>query len=439
MSENLTKKIRNYALYLPSMPESYAEVAITRGPVRNLPVRPLDLNFMKPSNRRFHYKYCLASAGRFARRTNSNAITSRNPNNTFVLGDSGGFQAATGAFKEAPAWRDEANIPGRVPELWLSSTFRHELIHWADANCNYAMTLDMPLWVRKAKSKSSPFHGLTIDQLADLTVENLHLTEKIRRRCRFLNVLQGEDQAEADYWYSRVGGFNFEGWAYGSRTNVSGGLLRLLRRVLLLRDEHMLGGRRRWFHVLGLSGLVWAVALTAVQRGIQSSTGADFTVSFDSATPFLWAGKFKSYAAPPLLSGDIKTWTIPKLPFPTGYRVARQHGGEPFPSGSPISNLLTIGDMNPNQDTFAVTSFDPFSTHLLGNHNVYVFIKAIINANRVAFQERNAPQQIAELVGIIGDLFKADDWQGLLAKQEAVLTRSIRAAPILPDAMEEPR
>ena len=70
---------------------------------------------------------------------------------------------------------------------------------------------------------------------------------------------------------------------------------RILKRILLLRDDGMLGGRRQLLHILGISQLVWAVALTAVQRGIQASTGSPFTVSFDSSTPFLWAGKYQNY------------------------------------------------------------------------------------------------------------------------------------------------
>jgi len=176
----------------------------------------------------------------------------------------------------------------------------------------------------------------------------------------------------------------------------------------------MLGGRRQWLHILGNSQLVWAVALTAIQRAVQASTGGPFTVSFDSSTPFLWAGKYQRYPLPPRLTKDLRTWSFTSVPFPVGYAAATQDQGNPFPAGSPLSSLLTIGDLNPKSSPYSRNTFGAASPFLLGNHNTYVFLRGFIDANRLAFGGGPVPQGIADMVGLIGELFKSEKWSSLL-------------------------
>jgi hypothetical protein len=196
----------------------------------------------------------------------------------------------------------------------------------------------------------------------------------------------------------------------------------------------MLGGRRQLLHILGISQLVWAVALTAIQRGIQASTGSPFTVSFDSSTPFLWAAKYQKYPKIPRLTKDLRTWRFTSEPFPVGHAAATTNAKRRFPTGSPLSRLLTLGDMNPDKSEFSAQTFGRFSAPALGNHSVYVFIRSFIEANKMAFEKHETPQAIADMVGTIGELFESQNWQGLLKKRktklEAVLRRSTEDADL---------
>jgi hypothetical protein len=136
-----------------------------------------------------------------------NIVSHRQPG-SWVLGDSGGFQIGTGALKESK----QATGPDHAAALWRRSTYREAVLRWFELNCDYAMTLDMPLWVRLAKYAESPFHKCSVELLTDLTVENLRYFADHRGEdgpCSVLNVLQGLTDEQDDYWYERVRDFDF--------------------------------------------------------------------------------------------------------------------------------------------------------------------------------------------------------------------------------------
>ena len=440
MTENLSARIRNYALYLPAVPANYMEYTIEKRDVTApQKLRAVDLNFLNPRSKLWTYKWCLASAGELAYSKKSNSITQRDPKSSWILGDSGGYQVGTGALRDTKGWSDFARKPDQIVQRWRKSRITHDILRWLDAHCDYAMTLDMPLWVKSTARKKSPFHYCSVEQLTDMTVENLRYIDKHRGafgKCKFLNVLQGNDENEEEYWYQRVREFEFEGWAFGTKFKFESGIDRILKRILLLRDDGLLGGRRQLLHILGISQLTWAVALTAIQRGIQASTGSPFTVSFDSSTPFLWAGKFQTYPRPPQLTKDIRTWRFTSVPFPVGHAAATTDAKRRFPAGSPLSLLLTLGDMNPDKSAFSAQTFGRFSTPALGNHNAYVFIQSFIEANERAF-EHVAPQAIADMIGIIGKLFECEKWESLLKKEAPRLEATLRRSKLDTDLDEQ--
>jgi hypothetical protein len=154
--------------------------------------------------------------------------------------------------------------------------------------------------------------------------------------------------------------------------------------------------------------------LTATQRALQGNLGGAFTVSFDSSTPLLWAGKFQRYPKPPKLTEDINTWTFSQAPFPVGYAAATRQADEQFPAGSPLSSLLTIGDMNPKASPYAAQTFDTFSDAVLANHNLYIFIRGFTDANKAAFGGAPVPQLIADVKEIIAELFVREKWSDFL-------------------------
>jgi hypothetical protein len=84
--------------------------------------------------------------------------------------------------------------------------------------------------------------------------------------------------------------------------------------------------------------------------------------------------------------------------------------------------------MNPKTSPYARNTFGPNSGHLLGNHNTYVVLRAFIDANRVAFDGGTVPQSIADMVGLIGQLFTSEHWSGLLDGEGWKLGKAPKAA-----------
>ena len=88
---------------------------------------------------------------------------------------------------------------------------------------------------------------------------------------KFLNILQGSTEEDAEEWYRNVKDFEFEGWAFGGGLIVAKDMRYILRRIITLRDEGLLKeGELDWIHILGVGKIDWAVMLTCIQRRIRA-------------------------------------------------------------------------------------------------------------------------------------------------------------------------
>lgn len=432
MAENLSVKAKRFALYLPAMQTNSASRLLTlrakRGDSDRIKaLTGKELNWFEPGNKNWSYKWCLASAGHMASSKRENAITNRHPD-TVVLGDSGGYQIATGALAETKQWLVYQNEPDEIVKLWRDSTVKRQIIKWLDAHATYAMTIDMPLWAGMEKNaETSPFYKCSERQLIDMSVENLEYLEDVRDKrtgARYLNVLQGfsatpgdiaESMASEERWFDAVKRFELRGWSLGGDVGWRGGIYRVLRRILLLRDAGLLASPRDWIHVLGVSQMTWAVFLTAIQEGIRKNCNEDFTVSFDSASPFLLGGRFQQYAIPPQISSNIDDWIIRSTLLPMGYHIANEPEPLPFPADSPIAGKLTLQDLNPRDDAFEPKTTDSISDEVLVNHNVYVYLKAFLRANEAVFNGvGEAPANLIDAANFIRRLFSMKEWESEL-------------------------
>ena len=291
---DLTVRAKKYSLYMPSMQISSAKsicMDADQWQAPRLPhnLEPSDFNYLDPSNRYWSYLYALASAENF-KGTENNAITGRHAA-SFILGDSGGFQIGKGTG-DAGRWKGYGEQ--KVSTAFRQTTILRDVTDWCEIHCNYAMTLDLPLWVRRPKFKATPFHHCGVDTLLQLTLENLeYLQDRADKRCRYLNVLQGDKPSEEEHWYRGVKRFKFDGWSFAGGVGVNGGPYRILRRLLIMRDQKRLDPGYDWLHLLGLSQYPWAPMMTAIQRGVRRFVkNEDFTISYDSSTPYRMASQY---------------------------------------------------------------------------------------------------------------------------------------------------
>lgn len=408
--DNLTSKQKDYAVFLPALSSFYS---------RDVSKQRLDPNYIDPArvpsqfengieginwlNKEegyFTYKWSLYSAGHADLDINrppgrDDMVRNRDRANTFILGDSGGFQIGKGVWEGD--WKD--------PNCPKASKKRKQVLEWMDAYMDRGMILDIPAWVaRSPAGQKATGISTYIEAVQGTYINNDYFMANRNGNCKFLNVLQGENHGEADDWYERMKKFcdpkqysqPFNGWAMGGQNMCDVHLL--LRRLVALRFDGLLEpGLHDWMHFLGTSKLEWATLLTDVQRAVRKYHNENFTISFDCASPFLATANGQIYYD--VVTPDRGKWSYQMQPsvdnkkYSTDTRTFRDAvlQDKIFDTflESPISERLKIkdvciykpGDLN-KIGKEGRTSWDSFSYTLQMGHNVWTHIHAVQEANR---------------------------------------------------------
>lgn len=348
---------KDQAIYVPSISAGYARDAIGRAGLRPMPNHlPKNLlNFLDQTNKVFRISHAMASAGQFLGRNGPSMITKRDRAQTRIIGDSGGYQLATGNL----TLDDDGD--------------RLRILRWLEDNADIAMTLDWPPGgIGKEK-----FPFSSTEQCLGATIQNLEFFHRHRRRdCGtiFLNVIQGRTPQESVDWYRAVKIYPFEGWAVAGV--LRNDIYHLCRLIIMMHDEGELNGKR-WLHVLGTSEPGTAVLLTALQRAVKRHLGHDIRFSFDTSTPFRLLVANQALGLPILGKDRLG---IEQVDAPCGSRFI----GKPL--GWPFSNLvddgITLADMHVSRPPPNTTQRDTLGNHLLALQNLRALCFAIFSANR---------------------------------------------------------
>jgi hypothetical protein len=419
--EDLTARYKDYAVYLPSLQQQYAAYPLrSKQSVRNgaLPgkMKLKDLDFFDPNSSFWHCKYALYSAGQFdsGHISPPDIVSTRDPSNTVVIGDSGGFQIGTGKLPAVAGWAKDAKRPEVISQRWLNQkSIRDGILRWLDRYSDYAMTLDMPLWILNDKKAQalSPFAKFNAQQLIDLSVANLRYFADNRgkatgSKAKYLNVLQDAGDGTGEAWYNAVKDFDFEGWAFGGDTkNGIEPTLKWMRR--LLEDGKL--DKCEWIHILMASPPQSAVYYTALQKALRKASGNDkLQISYDSSSPFQLSGIYQRIAKLPELTADIKTWRIDSIDYPQSPKYTNENDIRYLDEiQSPITRAISINDFHAKRSGWDVKFFDTFSHQLLTNHNMYTYHRAAVDACDLVFDavksdEKRVPQQVRTNLDLIG-------------------------------------
>lgn len=359
---DLGKRQRDYAVYLPAISSFYVKQVdkiINKVPAESRTPAGFEhgnegLDFLKSKDSYYHYPWGLYSAGHaHLDITKSHAdepmIQDRDRNTTLILGDSGGFQIATGVLKLDWANAKDPNDPART-------AICEKILRWLEHTADWSMTLDIPAFaaVEPLSSKT----GLTsFDDTLDISLLNLDyfVRNRVPGATKFLNVLSGTDEATSKTWYEAVKSFSkpqFTAEAYGDANRALEGyafaginmkdLSCVLNRLLDLREDGLLEGKD-WIHFLGTGKLQWACFLTSIQRMLRQHDNPNITLSFDAASPFVNTAYGQTYAHNFFEPGkfgyfmdrafDQQQFKGSELPAPFGH--------------SPVMSRLTMGDLCP--------------------------------------------------------------------------------------------
>lgn len=325
---------KDYAVFLPSISGFYSSTLQhpdTRTPA-GFELGLDGLNFLKPKDAYFNYKWGLYSAGHAQLDTaksdvEEQMIQQRDRKNTFILGDSGGFQIITGILK--CDW----------PKFYTEDSLREKILNWLEHTADYSMVLDVP-----TLAASEPFssrNGITsFDQCLDYTKFNNDWFVKNRKyNTKFLNSMQGRTVDEAKYWFDEVKHFPFEGFGFGGSTSKN--LVVMLKLLIWMRDAGLMQqGEQDWLHFLGVSRVEYASYYTTIKRMLQKTVNPDINVSYDAASAFIMATKGQHYTNIELTNKKFRAASSAVID------DKRYAGSDmPLPNMSPIYDRLTAGDL----------------------------------------------------------------------------------------------
>ena len=420
--DNLTNKQHDYAVFLPSISTFYATfigkqryedyVDPARVPAGLGEVE--SLNFLNTNKGAFHYKWALYSAGHANLDVNKESkkedmIRKRDRENSWLLGDSGGFQIAKGLW---PGNWTDPNCPEAQKK-------RELVVNWMEEYMDYGMMLDIPTWTFQDPKAAAAANIRSYQDAVDATHINARYYMANRRgNFKVLNVLQGSNHTDADNWYNEFKDYcdpakypdtHFNGWAMGGQ-NMCDVHLILRRLVHMIHDGLLEEGVHDVMHFLGTSKLEWAVLLTDIQRAVRKYHNPNFMITYDCASPFLASANGQIYHN--IRLDDRGKWSYQMSPgaddkaLATDTRkfreaVLQDNILESF-EDSPISKHCNIndvciykpGDVN-KIGKEGKTSWDSFSYALQMGHNVWMHIESTQRANR-SYDNGNSPYMLVD-------------------------------------------
>ena len=230
-----------------------------------------------------------------------------------VLGDSGGFQLATGAIKWDPS-------------------FKKTIFDWLEANCDLGVNLDIP---PRAKYDGKFYECM------DISYDNFkYFADNQTGKCKFLNVVQGNNVEEYDQWYQKMKDFEFNGWCIGGAQKRVSMFMSALAPMIKNREFEKV--RNEFVHVLGISKISDFFMLSFLQKMLNKYHGGRIQVSTDSSSPGLYP-VYGTYLHSPQLS----KMTFTDLYFPKGENLPYNADDlVPNPLGHPVSEGFTFGDVS---------------------------------------------------------------------------------------------
>jgi len=410
MRINLTEEQKDFAHFLPATSGFYATfigkqmhtdyVDPSRIP-KNFKHGIESLNYLNPNEGQFQYKWCLYSAGHADLDLSKDSpkedmFRKRDRSTSWVLGDSGGFQIGKGKWEGD--WKD--------PSCPKAQKKRELVLNWMDEMMDYGMILDIPAWVaRSPEGAKASGVGSYEEALKATDINNEYFMKHRTGACKFLNVLQGENHADADAWYEHMKhysdpkqhpGNHLNGWSMGGQNMCDVHLV--LKRLVALRFDGLLEkGVHDVMHFLGTSKLEWATLLTDIQRAVRKYHNENFMVTFDCASPFLATANGQIYCE--LETEDRTKWVyrmVPSIddkklstdttPFSQAFIREGKHSSfldSPITDGLQAKDICIYGPGDLNKiGKEGKTSWDSFSYAVMMGHNVWMHINAVQEANR---------------------------------------------------------
>lgn len=290
----------------------------------------------------YHHPYFLMTAGHNYKNEYIREEWGLDEEGITVLGDSGGYQIATGVLD----WSDD---------------LKEHIFRWLENNSDIAMNLDIPTGYRLGNRKQ--FN--TFDECLEVSYDNFkYFNEKQSGKTQFLNVLQGDKERSITRWYNKVKDFDFSGWALGQAAHLDQLMLKM---AFLVEQGELEKKKNKYIHVLGISKISDFFILSYLQRVLNEMYDGRIQMSTDSSTPVRTAA-FGHY----LLAPNYKRGRFANLVFSN-----KDDGYEPdikLPCTCIVCDNSTYEDIQIfNSRSYGIISF----------HNIFQFINTMEVSERI--------------------------------------------------------
>lgn len=219
-------------------------------------------------NDQFYYPRMLISAGHYYKK-NIKEKWQYDLNKTVILGDSGGYQLATGVLKYNEEMVDK-------------------ILQWLENNTNYALNIDFPPYIDFGSQKNENQSDWFKSRL-NISYNNFkYFKEHKVGNTRLLNVLHGRSLQDLNLWYDKIKEFDFDGgWAIGSVKSMSF-YYHLLNFFFLFEKGELskLSNKGCLIHFLGFSRIKEMIYVMYLQKKL-NEIDIDLNISYDSSSPLL--------------------------------------------------------------------------------------------------------------------------------------------------------
>mgnify|MGYP001158097133 FL=1 len=300
---------------------------------------------------------------------------------SLVFGDSGGYQIATGALK-------------------YSDDLREKIFHWLEANSDVAANLDIP---------PKTVYENKFYECADISYDNFAWFEKNQSgKTKFLNMLQGSNPQEYDWWYQKFKHFEFNGWAIGGPQKLVDFMWAL---ALMLKNREFEKVNLEYLHLLGISKISDFFILSTIQKCLNKHYGNRIIVTTDSSSP----GQYPVYGTY-LHSHNFKKLSFTDVYMPKG---AKDEDGnvQKLDLLDAPDQLVPCSLDCPACKDFTWDMLNDYNSSAVPRmvlHNVHVFDHTIKEVNKIVAAHREVaqyvvPNNLAAVLKSIYEMFEDPD------------------------------
>ena len=314
----------------------------------------------------------------------------------FVMGDSGGYQFATGAVK----WKPEQKEP---------------IFDWLERNSDVAMNLDIP--------PRFEYEG-KFDECLQISSDNFKYFADNQSSTEYLNVIHGNDELQYKKWYDEVKQFPFQGWAIGGgsaniRKFMSG------FSVLLDGKEH-LNSNVEYLHILGTAKIDYFLLLLKIQKTFEE-LGLDIVVTTDCSSPDRGVVFGSYYVGVNLKKGTWESISFPNEKFNSD--AIPEYNALPdvtFPYCTEFDEILAY--QSDFTDMKQVTGSEGIFTCGMRLHNFMFYLDVLSRLEHLVYGhdfilKQTVAADVYEMMHSVDEMIKSSDPKRVFEKYKPLYTK----------------